>query len=319
MRVAIQMDDISTIDKKTDTSFALCLEAQARGYELYYYTPDSLFMKDSLVFANMYSLFLSDDEEKYYSLGERKTYLLSDMDVILLRQDPPFNMHYITTTYLLEKVGGNTLVLNDPFWVRNSPEKLLVTDFPDLLPPTLITEDLEEIKSFRSEHGDVIVKPLYGNGGAGIFYLKLEDNNINSLFEMFRSLYKEPVIVQKYLPEVVKGDKRIMLIEGEPVGAINRISLSGENRSNLHLGGRAVMTELNERDLEICNRISSTLKERNLFFVGIDVIGGYLTEINVTSPTGVRSFKDLGGVDICKIFWDKAEARFRASTTSFAK
>ncbi|WP_370931768.1 glutathione synthase [Bartonella sp. DGB1] len=309
MKIALQMDHISTIDKTTDTTFALGLEAYNRGYNLFHYTPADLFMKNTQVFARVQSLELDDDSKIYYKLGDKQIVPLSDMQVILLRQDPPFNMRYITTTHLLEKLPATTLVINNPFWVRNCPEKIFVTEFPDLIPPTLISEDIEEIKKFRNEYGEIILKPLYGNGGAGVFYLKADDKNLMSLTEIFALLYNEPVIVQKYIPEVIEGDKRILLVDGEVVGAINRVASEEEVRSNLHVGGKALSYQLTERDREICERIKPFLKEKGFFFVGIDVIGKYITEINVTSPTGIRSFKTLGGQDIAKILWDKLEEK----------
>lgn len=309
MKIAIQMDHISTIHIKGDTTFALALEAQRRGHELFHYTPDRLSMRDGKVSARVEALLVRDNENDYYSLAEQQRILLQTMDVVLLRQDPPFDMNYITTTHLLERIGGKTLVVNDPNWVRNSPEKIFVTEFPDLMPETLITRDVSEVNAFRAEFGDIIIKPLYGNGGAGVFLLKKDDKNLGSLLEMFNVLYPEPFVVQRYLADVSAGDKRIILIDGEAVGAINRVAAKTDARSNMHIGGRAEKTELTKRDREICERIGPSLKERGLLLVGIDVIGNYMTEINVTSPTGIRELKRFGGADAAKLFWDKVESK----------
>lgn len=308
-KIAIQMDHVSTISIDGDTTFALSLEAQSRGYELYHYTPDQLGLRDGIVYATMEQMTLRDVEGDHFTLGAATKTPLSEMDVILLRQDPPFDMNYITSTHLLEKVHPDTLVVNDPAWVRNSPEKIFVTEFEDLMPKTLITKDAQEIANFRAEIGDVILKPLYGNGGAGVFLLRKDDQNLSSLLEMFGDLYREPYIAQQYLPDVRAGDKRIILIEGEPVGAINRVPAEGDARSNMHVGGKAEAINLTERDKEICDRIGPSLKERGFTLVGIDVIGDYMTEINVTSPTGVREVKKFGGADIAALFWDAIEAR----------
>ncbi|WP_295895617.1 glutathione synthase [uncultured Bartonella sp.] len=309
MKIAIQMDHISTIHIKGDTTFALALEAQRRGHELFHYTPDHLSMRDGKVSARVEALLVRDNENDYYSLAEPQRILLQTMDVVLLRQDPPFDMNYITTTHLLERIGSKTLVVNDPNWVRNSPEKIFVTEFPDLMPETLITRDVSEVNAFRAEFGDIIIKPLYGNGGAGVFLLTKDDKNLGSLLEMFNVLYPEPFVVQRYLADVSAGDKRIILIDGEAVGAINRVAAKTDARSNMHIGGRAEKTELTKRDREICERIGPSLKERGLLLVGIDVIGNYMTEINVTSPTGIRELKRFGGADAAKLFWDKVESK----------
>lgn len=309
MKIAIQMDHISTIHIKGDTTFALALEAQRRGHELFHYTPDRLSMRDGKVSARVEALLVRDNENDYYNLAEQQRILLQTMDVVLLRQDPPFDMNYITTTHLLERIGGKTLVVNDPNWVRNSPEKIFVTEFPDLMPETLITRDVSEVNAFRAEFGDIIIKPLYGNGGAGVFLLKKDDKNLGSLLEMFNVLYPEPFVVQRYLADVSAGDKRIILIDGEAVGAINRVAAKTDARSNMHIGGRAEKTELTKRDREICERIGPSLKKRGLLLVGIDVIGNYMTEINVTSPTGIRELKRFGGADAAKLFWDKVESK----------
>ncbi|WP_367716868.1 glutathione synthase [Nitratireductor sp. GISD-1A_MAKvit] len=309
LKVAVQMDHISGVTIAGDTSFALALEAQARGYPLWHYTPDRLSMVDGCVIAWAQELSVRDEEGNHYTLGEPERVDLAQMDVVLLRQDPPFDMNYITTTHILERIHPKTLVVNDPAWVRNSPEKIFVTEFGDLMPETLITRDTSEVDAFRKKHGDIIVKPLYGNGGAGIFHLQQGDRNLASLLEMFLDAFREPFIVQRYLKEVRGGDKRIILIEGEPAGAINRVPSEHDSRSNMHVGGRAEHAELTEREREICARIGPSLRDRGFTLVGIDVIGGLLTEINVTSPTGVREVKKFGGPDIAALFWDAVEAR----------
>lgn len=309
LKIAVQMDHISTINISGDTTFALCLEAQARGHELYHYTPDRLSMRDGVVTARLEKLEVRDIKDDHYTLGEPERRNLAEMDVVLLRQDPPFDMNYITTTHLLERIHPKTLVVNDPAWVRNSPEKIFVTEFPDLMPETLITKDIQEVLEFRKQYGDIIIKPLYGNGGAGVFHLTRDDRNLTSLLEMFEQMYREPFIVQRYLKDVRAGDKRIILIDGEPVGAINRVPAESDARSNMHVGGRAEATELTPREQEICARIGSSLKERGFILVGIDVIGDYMTEINVTSPTGLREIKRFGGADIAALFWDAVEKK----------
>ena len=309
LKVAVQMDHVSTIAIAGDTSFALSLEAQRRGHQLFHYTPDRLSMQDGKVFARIEEMRVRDEKANHFTLGEAVRTDLSEMDVILLRQDPPFDMNYITTTHLLERIHPGTLVINDPAWVRNSPEKIFVTEFPDLMPETLITKDPQEVAAFRDAHGDVIVKPLYGNGGAGIFHMAEADRNLASLLEMFGQLFREPYIVQRYLKDVRKGDKRIILIDGEAVGAINRVPAEHDSRSNMHAGGRAEKTELTAREHEICERIGPSLRERGFILVGIDVIGDYMTEINVTSPTGIREIKRFGGADVAALFWDAVEAK----------
>jgi glutathione synthase len=309
LKVAVQMDHINSIRIAGDTTFALCLEAQKRGHTLYHYTPDRLSMRDGVVSARVEELSVRDIEGDYYTLGEPVSRDLSEMDVVLLRQDPPFDMNYITTTHMLERIHPKTLVVNDPAWVRNSPEKIFVTEFPDLMPETLITKDPLEIAGFRKEFGDIILKPLYGNGGAGVFHLADGDRNLTSLLEMFAQMFREPFIAQRYLKDVRSGDKRIILIDGEPVGAINRVPSETDSRSNMHVGGRAEKTELTDCEREICARIGPSLRERGFILVGIDVIGDYMTEINVTSPTGVREVKRFGGADIAALFWDAVEAK----------
>lgn len=309
LKIAVQMDHINSIRIAGDTSFALCLAALERGHELYHYTPDRLSMRDGVVSAALEPLQVRDIEGDHYTLGEAVRTDLSEMDVILLRQDPPFDMNYITTTHLLERIHPKTLVVNDPAWVRNSPEKIFVTEFPDLMPETLITKDIQEVLQFRKAYGDIIIKPLYGNGGAGVFHLTSDDRNLTSLLEMFEQMYREPFIAQRYLKDVRAGDKRIILIDGEPVGALNRVPAESDARSNMHVGGRAEATVLTEREKEICARIGPSLKERGFILVGIDVIGDYMTEINVTSPTGIREIKRFGGADIAHLFWDAVEAK----------
>lgn len=309
LKVAVQMDHISTVNIAGDTTFALSLEAQKRGHELYHYTPDRLSMRDGVVSARLEKMEVRDIKGDHYTLGEPIRRDLSEMDVVLLRQDPPFDMNYITTTHLLERIHPKTLVVNDPAWVRNSPEKIFVTEFPDLMPETLITKDPQEVMDFRREFGDIILKPLYGNGGAGVFHLADGDRNLTSLLEMFGQLFKEPFIAQRYLKDVRAGDKRIILIDGEPVGAINRVPSETDARSNMHVGGRAEQSRLTPREREICERIGPSLKERGFILVGIDVIGDYMTEINVTSPTGIREIQRFDGTNIAALFWDAVEAK----------
>lgn len=309
LKVAVQMDHISTVNIKGDTTFALSLEAQKRGHELYHYTTDRLSMRDGVVSARLETLEVRDIEGDHFMLGAPERRNMLDMDVVLLRQDPPFDMNYITNTHLLERIHPKTLVVNDPAWVRNSPEKIFVTEFPDLMPETLITKDPQEVMEFRREFGDIILKPLYGNGGAGVFHLADGDRNLTSLLEMFGQLFKEPFIAQRYLKDVRSGDKRIILIDGEPVGAINRVPSESDARSNMHVGGRAEKTLLTAREREICERIGPSLKERGFILVGIDVIGDYMTEINVTSPTGIREIERFDGTNIAALFWDAVEAK----------
>ena len=309
MKVAFQMDPIGSVNIDADSSFRLAEEAQARGWELFYYTPDKLTWKEGRVVAQGWPLEVRRVRGDHFTLGEPFEIDLAEMDVVWLRQDPPFEMGYITTTHILEQIGGKTLVVNDPFWVRNSPEKLLVLNFPHLTPPTVIARDLAALRAFKAEHGDIIVKPLYGNGGAGVFFIQEGDHNLASLLELFEQNYREPFMVQRYLPDVRQGDKRIIIIDGEPVMGLNRIPADGEARSNMHVGGRPELSPLTEREKEICAAIAPALKERDMIFVGIDVIGGYLTEINVTSPTGIREIKRFGGPDIAVLIWDAIEKR----------
>jgi len=314
MKVAFQMDPIDRVDIDADSSFRLAEEAQARGWELFFYTPDQLAWKEGRVVAQGWPLEVRRKRGDHFTLGEALEIDLADMDVVWLRQDPPFDMGYITTTHILEQIGGKTLVVNDPFWVRNSPEKLLVLNFPDLTPPTTVSRDLATLKAFKEAHGDVIVKPLYGNGGAGVFRLGPDDRNLPSLFEVFTSINNEPLIAQKFLPAVSAGDKRVILVDGEPVGAINRIPAKGETRSNMHVGGKPVKVELTARDREICAAIGPLLKERGQVFVGIDVIGEWLTEINVTSPTGIQELERFDGINVAAMIWDAIDARLAAGS-----
>lgn len=309
LAVAIQMDPIERIDINADSTFALALEAQARGHALFHYQPQNLAFRDGRLFARARPLRVERKLGEHAELGASESLDLGGLDVVLMRQDPPFDMAYITATHLLEHVHPSTLVVNDPMHVRNAPEKLFVTQFPDLMPPTLITSDHDEVVDFRVQHEDIIVKPLFGNGGAGVFHIAPGDENLNALLELFTQLYREPIIVQKYLPEVRQGDKRIILVDGEAVGAINRIPAEGEARSNMHVGGRAVACDLSARDREICEAIGPALKERGLIFVGIDVIGRYLTEINVTSPTGLQEIQRFTGKNLSGMIWDAIEQR----------
>lgn len=307
--VAIQMDPIEDIDIRGDSTFAMALEAQARGHRLFHYLASDLAFHNGTVTALVRPLTVRDEVGDHFTFGEGEVMDLSTMDVILMRQDPPFDMAYITATHILEHIHPKTLVVNDPCHVRNAPEKIFVTRFAEYMPPTLIGNRKEDIMAFREEHGDIIVKPLYGNGGAGVFRIKEGDENLNALLEMFTELYREPVIVQRYLPAIRKGDKRIILVDGEPAGALNRIPQEGEARSNLHVGGRAEAVELTERDREICAAIGPELKKRGFIFVGIDVIGDCMTEINVTSPTGIREIQNFTGIDIAALIWDAIEAK----------
>lgn len=309
LSVAIQMDPIGVVDIDADSTFRLAEEAQARGHRLFYYHVGDLAWNEGRVEAFGWPLEVRRERGDHFTLGERERRDLAGEDVVLLRQDPPFDMSYITNTHLLERIHPGTLVVNDPFWVRNCPEKLLVLDFADLSPPTMIARSLEHIRAFRERHGDMILKPLYGNGGAGVFKLGMGDSNLNSLHEMFAGINREPLIAQKFLADVSKGDKRVILVDGEAVGAINRVPAAGETRSNMHVGGRPEKIAMDDRDREICARIGPLLKERGLIFVGIDVIGGLLTEINVTSPTGIQELQRFDGVNVAGLIWDAIEAR----------
>jgi len=313
LAVAIQMDPVETIDIDADSTFVLALEAQHRRHGLYHYLPQSLAFRDGRVYARARRLEVRREYGSHATLGPFETIDLAAMDVVLMRQDPPFDMAYITATHLLEHIHPQTLVVNDPVHVRNAPEKLFVTRFPDLMPPTLITSDRDQIVAFRREHGDIVLKPLYGNGGAGVFHLRPEDENLNAMLEMFTELYREPIIVQRYLPEIRAGDKRIILVDGVAAGAVTRLPAEGEARANFHAGGRAEKAALTTRDREICAAIGPSLEALGLVFVGIDVIGDYLTEINVTSPTGIQEINRLDGAAIEAQIWDAIEARVAAA------
>jgi glutathione synthase len=309
LSVAIQMDPIESVNINADSTFVLALEAQNRGHRLYHYLPRHLSLREGKVLAKARALQVRRELGNHATLGAFETVDLSGMDVVLMRQDPPFDMAYITATHVLEHIHPKTLVVNDPVSVRNAPEKLFVTHFPGVMPPTVITSDVDEIRSFRAQHHDLIIKPLYGNGGAGVFHIKPDDENLNALLELFTTTWREPVIVQRYVPEVRQGDKRIILVDGQAVGAINRVPAAGEARSNMHVGGRPEKTELSKREREVCETIGPALKERGLIFVGIDVIGDYLTEINVTSPTGIQEINRFNGTALEALVWDAIEAR----------
>ena len=310
LSVAVQMDPIASINPMGDSTFAMMLEAQARGHRLDYYTVGSLGLRDNVLSAAVAPVEVFDKPKgEHYRLGETSRRNLAEYDVVLMRQDPPFDMNYTTITHMLERIHPGTLVVNPPAAVRDSPEKILVTEFPELMPPTLVTRDRGLIQEFRKEHGNIIVKPLYGNGGAGVFFIQGGDQNLNSLIELFEQSFREPYMIQKYLPDVRKGDKRIIIVDGEPVAGLNRIPSEGEARSNMHVGGRPELSPLTARELEICAAIGPRLRELAMIFVGIDVIGGYLTEINVTSPTGIREIKRFGGPDIAPLIWDAIEKR----------
>ena len=309
LKVAFQMDPIERIDIRGDSTFALLLEAQRRGHDVFYYTPDKLSLKDGKLIAEGHCLTVEDKPDDHYRLAYPRAVDLADFDVVYLRQDPPFDMAYITTTHLLERLQPGTLVVNDPAAVRNAPEKVFVLDFLDLMPPTLITRDPAAIKAFHDEHKDIVIKPLYGNGGAAVFRLAEGDTNLNSLIELLGMTFREPIMVQRYVLQVREGDKRIILVDGEVAGAINRVPAPDETRSNLHVGGTAKKVTLTARDKEICARLGPELKKRGLIFAGIDVIGDYLTEINVTSPTGIRQVREFGGNDIAAMIWDVVEKK----------
>ncbi len=309
LRIAFQMDPIEGVNIQADSTFRLAEEAQARGHQLWVYTPDKLVFDEGRVMARANPLRVQRVQGDHAHLGQAERIDLSTMDVVWLRQDPPFDMAYITTTHLLDLIRDTTLVANDPFWVRNHPEKLLVLQFPQLTPPTMIARNLADIRDFKHRHGDIILKPLYGNGGAGVFRLDAGDRNLASLHEMFTGFSREPLIVQKFLPAVSRGDKRVILVDGEPVGAINRVPAEGETRSNLHVGGRAERIALTDRDREICAAIGPLLRERGQIFVGIDVIGDWLTEINLTSPTGMQELERFDGINVAARVWEAIEAR----------
>lgn len=310
--VAVQMDPLERINFAGDSTFALMLEAKRRGRRLWYYTPDQLSLEGGRLSARAHRIDVWDDPDRYFELGEATDLDLASVDLVLLRQDPPFDLAYITSTHFLERIQSRTLVVNDPGHVRNAPEKVFVMEFPDLTPPTLLTRDRAAIERFRARHGDVVMKPLYGHGGAAVFKVSQRDPNFGSLFDMFHTTFREPWVVQRFLPEVAKGDKRILIIDGEAMGAINRVPAENDIRSNMVRGGAAASADLNAREQEICARLGPELKKRGLIFVGIDVIDGWLTEINVTSPTGLRALKRLGGPDLAGPLFDAIEARLHA-------
>ena len=309
LNVAVQMDPIARINVQGDSTFALLLEAQTRGHRLSYYTPDRLALLNGKVFASLEPLQVRDEPGDHFTLGPSRRAELREFDVVLLRQDPPFDLAYVTTTHLLERIQPDTLVVNDPANVRNAPEKVFVTKFPDLMPPTLVTRDLGEIRAFRAEHDDIVMKPLYGHGGGAVFRITRDDLNFGSLYDMFAVTFREQWVVQKFLPAVKVGDKRIILVDGEFAGAVNRVPAADDLRSNMVRGGAATATQLTERERHICERLGPALRERRLLLVGIDVIGDFITEINVTSPTGIRAIRKLGGPDIAKLIWDKIEGK----------
>jgi len=313
LRVAVQMDPMETIDIDGDSTFVLMLEAQKRGYMLWHYGVNDLWFDSGIILARVRRVQVRRELGNHFSLGEAEIIDLSTMDVVLMRQDPPFDMGYITATYLLEWIQPKTLVVNDPAAVRNSPEKLLVTQFPELMPPTLIARDKAVIADFRARHRDIIVKPLFGNAGTGVFRVRQDDENLGSLLDMFLAASTEPLMVQRYEPAVRAGDKRVILIDGEPLGALNRVPMAGDVRSNMHAGGRAEPTRLTARDLEICERIGPSLREQGLLFAGIDVIGDYLTEINVTSPTGLQQIARFDGIHLEAAIWDRIETKRTAT------
>ena len=298
LKVAFQMDPMESIDISGDSTFALALEGQRRGHELYHYLPSSMSLNEGLLKASVKYLEVRDNINNYFSYGPPKHKSLSDFDVILMRQDPPFDMAYITSTHLLEHIHPKTLVVNDPYHVRNAPEKIFVTNFMEFMPPTLISKNINEIRSFREKYNDIVIKPLFGNGGFGVFHVTPNDENLNSLVEFFSAYFREPIVIQAYLPEVKLGDKRIILVNGQAVGAISRVPAEGEARANLHVGATAHRTKLTDKEKIICNTIGPKLRENGLLFVGIDVIGDYLTEINVTSPTGIREISALDGIKV---------------------
>ena len=311
MKVAFQMDPISSIDINADSTFRLAEEAQERNYQLFFYTPDKLASVDGKIIANGHDMYVQKVPGKAAVLSDAREICLSDFDVIWLRQDPPFDMHYITTTHLLGRLKGQSLVVNDPFWVRKKTKKLFVLDFKDFIPPTMITSDLNLLRAFKELHRDIILKPLYGNGGAGIFRLDVHDRNLKSLHELFSTISHEPLIAQKFIPDVAKGDKRIILVDGIPIGAINRVPEVGETRSNLHAGGKPEKISLNQRDIEICDTIGPLLRKKGQIFAGIDVIGEFLTEINLTSPTGIQELERFDKINVAAMIWDKIEERLK--------
>ncbi len=309
LKIAVQMDPMHGIDITGDSTFALMLEAQSRGHALWHYEVRHMWLDGATLKARVRPVTVENKHGAHYTFGPESMISLAEMDVVLMRQDPPFDMAYITATHLLEHIHPKTLVVNNPAAVRNAPEKLLVTHFPELMPPTMIAWDTGAIKSFRKQHGDIIVKPLFGNGGIGVFRIKPDDENLGSLLDMFFASSREPLMIQRYEPAVRAGDKRIILIDGEPLGAVNRIPAEGDSRSNMHAGGRPEKTTLTPREEEICAAIGPTLKKEGLLFTGIDVIGNYLTEINVTSPTGLQQIARFDGTNLAAAIWTKIEAQ----------
>ena len=309
LNVAVQMDPIARINIRGDSTFALLLEAQKRGHTISYYTPDKLSLRGNELVAPVQRLSVRDQDGDHFTLGEARRESLASFDVVLLRQDPPFDLAYITSTHFLERIHPKTLVVNNPASVRNAPEKIFVMDFPDLMPPTLISRDLDEINSFRAEHGAVVMKPLHGHGGAAVFRILPQDMNFGSLYDMFSVTFREPWVIQRFLPEVKHGDKRIILVDGEFAGAVNRVPAADDLRSNMVRGGAAQATELTAARTRNLRAAGPALRERGLLFVGIDVIDGNLTEINVTSPTGIRAIARLGGPDVAAKIWDAIEKK----------
>ena len=310
LRIAFQMDPIDKINIAEDTTFRIAEEAQKRGHELFYFLPQDLTYIENQLVAQARTLKVRRSVGNHFTLGPKeKLSLVNDVDIIWLRQDPPFDMSYITTTHLLDFLVGKTLVVNNPFWVRNFPEKILVLNYPDLTPPTMVGCDVGMFKAFRKMHGDTIVKPLYGNGGAGIFKIGKDDPNLSSLIELFHNISREPIIMQKFLPDVKLGDKRVILVDGLPVGAINRVPIQGEIRSNMHVGGKALQVDLTSRDLEICKTVGPLMKEKGQILVGLDIIGDMLTEINLTSPTGIQELERFNNINVAKKVWECLEER----------
>lgn len=313
LKIAVQMDSIDTVDKDSDTTIILMHEAQNRGHSLYYYTTDNIALRDGNVKARLFKIHLDDSKNPFYNIGKSREIDLSTMDVILMRQDPPFDMNYLTYTYFLDMIAKKTMVVNSPQSVRDCPEKIMVTKFKEFTPPTVITRDKNQIIQFFDKHKDVVAKPLYAHGGKDIFHIDSYKNNFNAIIDSLLNNYNEPIIVQKYLKNIIKGDKRIILIDGEFVGAINRVPQKGDIRSNLVQGGEAKKTKLTTREKQICEAIAPELKQRNIMLAGIDVIDGYLTEINITSPTGIKSINNFNNTKLEVIFWDKVESKLRQS------
>ena len=313
LRVAVQMDPLETINISGDSTFALMLSAQKRGHQLYHYLADALTYEDGRVFAGAHPVSVQPSQGAHFTLGEFTILDLGrDVDVVLMRQDPPFDLGYITATHLLERISDETLVVNDPAGVRNAPEKVWVLDFARFMPPTMITRSLGAARKFLEQHGDAVLKPLHGNAGKAVFKVSRDGANLGALLELFNATYREPHVLQAFLPEVADGDKRIVLVDGEFAGAINRRPAAGDIRSNLAAGGTAEAAELTETEKEICAALGSELRRRGLMFVGIDVIGGrWLTEINVTSPTGIVAIDRFNGSDTAGMIWDAIERKVR--------